>query len=191
MNLSELKKFDFTQPGDWIAGVDRDWSSESFRILGSIKSQFVIAVTSYKMFEPLTLDTAEDYYSRSKYESCLNTIYATSFVFSLDAIRRLLDALNDRQPPAPVSKLIAEFNNHFCDLKEVRDSAAHIDERGRGLAKGGKELSSSVVYVGTFLGSHFAFTGSDGVCHSIEMKESTLLDAHRILQDIINAYPWK
>jgi len=91
MNTTELKKFDLSFPGRWIAGSDRDWAFETAHILSLVEDEFVRAVASYAMFEPITTSNVEQFdLWQSKYESCLNGIYATSFVLSLDAISKLL-----------------------------------------------------------------------------------------------------
>jgi hypothetical protein len=84
MNPSELQKFDLTHPGEWIAGTDRDWAWETSNVLNLLEDEFVRAVTSYAMFEPPTLGTIDHLETQSRYERCLNGIYATAFVYSLD-----------------------------------------------------------------------------------------------------------
>ena len=191
MNLSELQKFDFTHPGHWIVGADRDWAGETSQVLGLMEYEFVLAATSYAMFEPVTQGTMEDHRSSSVYERCLNSIYATSFVFSLDSITKLLEVLNRLNPPEPVPTLISEYRVQFGDLRYVRDSVAHNEDRGRGLDKDRKALSTPLIILRCFNQTRFECTGSDGACHGIDISESALLDAHRILQDILNAYSWE
>jgi hypothetical protein len=191
MNPAELQKFDLTHPGHWIAGSDRDWAWETSHVLDLLEGEFIRAVASYAMFESPTLSTTGDLRTESKYERCLNGISATAFVYSLDAISKLLSVLNnDLSAPESVRLLISEYYGYFGTLRNIRDSAAHIEDRARGLDRHKMTLSSPIIILGCVNQRRFEFTGSDGLCYGVEISEPTLLLAHRILQAIINAYAW-
>lgn len=194
MNTAELKKFDLSFPGHWIAGSDRDWAFETALILSSLENEFVRAVASFAMFEPITTSNVEQFadLNQSKYEGCLNGIYATSFVLSLDAISKLLEALKKYlNPPSTVLIFISEYEAIFGHLKHIRDSIAHIEDRSRGVDKYQRRIPTNFLILGAFVERRFGFTASDGKFYGIELSESTLLSAHRILQGIINAYTWE
>lgn len=193
MNIVELRKFDLIYPGHWIASSDRDWANDTSGILSSVDSEFVRSVTSYAMFKPITANYVEQFYDLSKYESCLNGIYATSFVFSLDAISKLLNALKTYlSPPDAVLDLISEYESIFGHLKHIRDSIAHIEDRSRGVSKNKKEIPSNILVLGSFFNERcFGVTASNGNLYGVELSDSTLLSAHRILQGIINTYTWE
>lgn len=194
MDITELQKFDLSYPGHWIAGSDRDWASETALILSLLEARFVRAAVSYAMFEPITAINVKQFadLKQSKYERCLNGIYATSFVFSLDAISKLLEALKKYlNPPDAVLTLISEYETIFGHLKHIRDSAAHIEDRGRGFDKYQEKIPANLLVLDTFIERRFAYTAGDGRLYEVELSESTLLSAHRILQGIINAYNWE
>jgi len=193
MNIIELQKFNLTYPGHWIVGSDRDWTNNTSNMLSSVDSEFVSAVSSYAMFKPITADYVKQFHDKSKYERCLNSIYATSFVFSLDAISKLLNALKIYlSPPDAVLDLISEYETIFGHLKHIRDSVAHIEDRSRGFGKNKKKIPTNILSLGLFINERcFEITGSDGNLYRVELSDSTLLSAHKILQGIINTYTWE
>lgn len=193
MDTSKLKKFDLSFPGHWIAGSDRDWASETALILSLAESEFICAVASYAMFEPVTASNFQQFdLGQSKYERCLNGIYATSFIVSLNAISKLLEALKKYlRPPNTVITFISEYESAFGHLKHIRDSMAHIEDRGRGVDKYQRRIPTNFLILGAFIERRFGFTASDGKFYEIELSESTLSSAQQILQKIINAYGWE
>jgi hypothetical protein len=193
MDTAALKKFDLSFPGHWIAGSDRDWAFATAQVLWFSEDEFIRAVTSYAMFEPITVNKVNQFYLRqSKYENCLNSIYANSFVFSLDEISKLLGVLKKYLgPPNNVLEFISEYESIFGHLKFIRDSIAHIEDRSRGVDKCQRNIPTNLLILGGFRERRFGFTASDGGFYEIELSESTLFSAQRILQNIINAYNWE
>jgi hypothetical protein len=191
MEISQLEKFNFTYPGHWVSGSDREWAFEIANILSLMEREFICAVASYSMFEPITINNVNCTIDQSKYSRSLNSIYAREFVYSLDSISKILKVLNSQIGlPGAVHKLISEYDINFENLKHIRDSAAHIEDRGRALGKDRKKISSTIIILGCFNERRFEFTASNGKCCGVDISESTLLLAHRILQAIINAFTW-
>jgi hypothetical protein len=190
--MANLEKFDFTYPGNWISGFDRELAFETFNLLNLIETEFICAVTSYLMFKPTTINNFERVIKQHKYTRSLNYIYAKSFVYSLDSIFKILNVLSN-QPnfPNPAKDLKSQYEVYFGKLKHIRDSAAHIEDRGRALDKNLKKISSTIIILGAFNERRFEFTCSDGKCYGIEVSESTLLSAHKIIQSIIDSYNWE
>jgi hypothetical protein len=189
MDESQSHKFDLKYPGHRIIGPDRDWAGDTSHVLSLVEDQFLRAVVTYAMFKPVTRETIRQ---ESKYVHCLNSVYATAFVYSLDSISKLLDVLKkELKPPDDVLRLIAKYSSHFGDLKHIRDSIAHIEDRGRALDKNHKPIPTTIIAMGCFNDSRFEFTGSDGKCYGIEISDPTVLSVHGILQAIINSYKWE
>ncbi len=194
MDIKQLQKFNLCFPGHWIAGEDRDWAFEIALLLSQIEEEFVCAVASFAMFEPITIDNAKEYshFDKTKYERCLNGIYASSFVLSLDAISKILEVLkNHLHPPCSAVQYIFEYESNFGELKFIRDSIAHIEDRIRGVDKNQRIIPTNILILGSFNERRFGYTGSDRNLHEIEIAESTLFTAQRIIQKIINAYNWE
>ncbi|RPI36551.1 MAG: hypothetical protein EHM54_05435 [Nitrospiraceae bacterium] len=197
INYDDLKQFDLTFPGHWIKGDDRDQASQTKHILGFIQGLLTEAVVSYALFQPITAENHKDFMARfesgdeSPYERCLNGLYAKAFVFALDGIEKLLNRLSGNlNPPKEVNQLHEEYKKYFGHLKHIRDSAIHIEDRGRGVTRKGKRLKTSVVILGCFNEKRYTFTGDNGLQYEIEISDTTVNTAKSIIQKIINSYPW-
>ncbi len=194
MDVEKLQKFDLSFPGHLIDGEDRTWAFQTAHILYLVESQFCRAVASYAMFKPMTADEIKQYLEQtpSSYERCLNNIYAEAFVYSLNAIRMLLKKLRDTlNPPDKARRLISEYETQFKNLEYIRDSAMHIEDRGRGVDKYQKGIASALIVLGGINGKRFGFTGYNGNLYEIEISQDTLMNAHEIIQSLINSYDWR
>jgi hypothetical protein len=194
MDIEKLHKFDLIKPGCWISGSNRDWAFKTKLLLSLIENEFIIAISSYAMFKPITLDNIDEFLDKqlSKYENCLNSVYSRSFVFSLDSITKLLNVLKyDFNPPKNVLNHISDYNDRFGHLKYIRDSIAHIEDRGRWMTKDKKKIPSNILVLGAFTEDRFEFTASNGKRYNIEISNKTLDSVHKILQAIINGYIWE
>jgi hypothetical protein len=192
MDPSQLHKLDLNFSGNWIAGSDRDEAAEAQRLLKLVETEFACAVVCCLRFEPITHESVRLRMNQSAYDRSLNYVYARQFVYSLDSISKILRVLASLgSVPEAASKSISEYGSLFGDLKQIRDSALHIEDRGRGLRKHGKRVPSVVIILGGFTGSRFDFTGEDGICYGVDISESTLAEAHNILQSIIDAFAWE
>jgi hypothetical protein len=193
MDVNNLKRFNLSFPGNWINSEERDQAFQTQHILGLIQDLFTEAVAAHALFRPITAENVHDYINRDKspYESCLNGLYAKAFVFALDGIEKLLNRLSmNLNPPQEVKRLHEEYKRQFGHLKHMRDSAIHIEDRGRGVTRHQKPLNTHVIVIGCFIERRFTFTGEDGNQYEVEICEATLNKAKAIIQDIINSYSW-
>lgn len=197
LNYKSLKQFDLTFPGHWIEGKDRDQAFQVQHILSLIQGLFIESVVSYALFQPITAENVRDYMNRfgrgdeTPYERCLNGIYAKAFVFALDSIEKLLNRLVAMcNPPKEIKHLHEEYKKLFGHLKHIRDSAIHIEDRGRGKTRKQEPLDTHIIVLGCFIERRYTFTGEDGRQYEIEISESTLRKAKSIIQEIINSYSW-
>ncbi len=192
MTISNCERFDLIYPGHWISGADRELAFETFHLLSLVEHEFTCAVAACSLFEPITLDNAYLTSTQSKYSASLRSVYARSFVYSLDSISKILKVLGKHsQAPDALREPISDYRLKFGNLRHIRDSAAHIEDRGRALTKKGKPISSWVIVLGSFNESPFEITGNDGKCYGVDISESTLVLVHQILQKIIDAYAWE
>lgn len=196
MNLNDLARFDLYFPGHWISGDDRDWAFRVKLALGLVQGLFAEAVAAYALFQPITRENALEYIEgkrdESPYERCLNSMYAKAFVFSLHSIGELLRHLSaDTNTPTSVQQSYQEYRKHFGHLKHIRDSAIHIEDRGRGRTRQQQPLKTHFIVLGSFIERRFTFTGEDGKQYEIEVSDETLEIARGIIQDIIRAYTWE
>lgn len=104
---------------------------------------------SREAFEKIRIETdirfkREKWSNGSKpreFEHGLSFIYARAFLYALDAFDKFLGVLAKQEHiPDQVSKLQAQFLAAFPNLRQVRNTAQHLEDRSRGLGVGRKEL---------------------------------------------------
>lgn len=191
MNIEDLIQFDLYFPGNWIEGTEKEWASDSRLALYNIKDLFEEAVAAYSKFDPMTAENYMEKIDEPPYIRCLNTIYAKAFVFALDGINKLLSRIcKYLDPPASINILKKEYESSFGHLRHIRDSAIHIEDRGRGKTRHEKPLNTNIIIIGSFIDRRFSFTGEDGNQYEIEISDTTLLLAKEIIQKVINSYTW-
>lgn len=187
MKSKTLTQFDLSFPGNWIEGDDRALAAENLLTLRHVKGLYEEAVAAFSQFDPITIENFEEKFNESAYSRCLNNIYAKAFVFALDGINKLLKHL---QPKEQIESFKAEYESHFGHLKHIRDSAIHIEDRGRGKDRHQKKLNTRIIILGCFAEKRFTFTGEDGRQYEIEISQTTLFLAKEIITKIINTYAW-
>ena len=193
MDYDSLNKFDLYFPGHWIEGKDREQAFSVFNTLCLVQGLFVEAVTAYALFQPITQENVYEYLRKevSPYERCLNGLYAKTFVFALHGIEKLLYRLTvEPNAPNEIKRLYDEYRDLFGQLKHIRDSAIHIEDRGRGVTRRQQPLDTHIIVLGGFIERRFTFTGEDGNQYEIEISDSTLNMAKEIIQKTINSYGW-
>jgi hypothetical protein len=196
MDVERLRRFDLVYPGIWLSGVDPETAFQTCLILGYIEDAFIEAVAACAMFEPLTYEKARKSRDLSRYENCLNSIYAKSFVYSLAAIGKLFNKLRNRSDTPPgLAYLCRQYEDRFGHTKHIRDSSMHIEDRGVGLDRRGRHIHATVLVLGGFIGESSAtrlcFTGEDGNQYEVKISEAVLSTIHPILQGAINSYRWE
>lgn len=131
-------------------------------------------------------------------------LHAHSFVFALDCFRRTLQILADTPgTPHAVATVAASLRDALPHLKGVRDSAAHLEDRGRGLGKRGQPLDFKPVHNSLFKmpagvlglsnlnGSKLGYTTETGEYGEIDVSVATLSVMCDAFQEIINTFPWR
>ncbi|HBI48067.1 MAG TPA: hypothetical protein DDX93_05050 [Smithella sp.] len=196
-NFDSLRIFDLTFPGHWLEGEDRNQAFQIAHVLQMIQDLFIEAVSSCALLRPLTSENIREYLERTEthketpYERCLNAVYAKAFIFALDGIEKLMCRLvTNYSAPEKVKHLHEEYQKLFGHLKHMRDSAIHIEDRGRGKTRKQQPLKTHIVALGCFIERRCVFTGEDGKQYEIEISESTLKQVKSIIQAVINSYPW-
>jgi len=177
MDNDSLKKYDLCFPGHWIEGEDREWAFRVYNTLSLVQGLFVEAVAAYSLFQPITKENVHEYIRKdeSPYKRCLNGLYAKAFVFALHSIEKLLYRLSvDRNAPTEIQRLYNEYKSLFGHLKHIRDSAIHIEDRGRGVNRHQQTLNSNIIVIGSFIERRFTFTGENGNQYEVEISCATL-----------------
>lgn len=137
-------------------------------------------------------------------------LHAQTFLYSLDRIRKLLEALKKTQGvPIGVADAEATFNLSVPHLRGVRNSVAHYEDRSRGLKrskpdKPGKPIElklvnnrlfqgpphAKVIIMESLIGSQFGCTMEDGHYGEVDVSITSLQAAATAIQSTINSFKW-
>lgn len=122
------------------------------------------------------------------YAQRLVFLHARSFLMALDRIERILHALSGL-PDAPAGLATAHnaFQAHMPDLRGVRNSVSHHDQR---LLGRGRELPRIPRVLENLSGNRFKTTTGAGRIGEVELSPITVDCARRCIQQAIDALPW-
>ena len=131
-------------------------------------------------------------------------IHARTFLYSLDTIAkstRVLATYPDH--PEEIVSVIAEWEKVFPNLKGVRDSAHHAEDRARGLGQHQRPLSlkpignglvradGGALILDSLNNDHYGSTMSDGEYGEVPVTVKSLDYARASVQRVIDAYEWQ
>jgi hypothetical protein len=139
-----------------------------------------------------------------EFEHNLPFLYARAFLYALDAFDRGLGVLaNEPAVPGGLRALHAEMEKAFPDLRGVRNTAAHIEDRARGLGagqkpldlraitKGGINIPGGALVLSNLHGSRYGSTMSDGRFGEIDVSLESMERLKRILDGVLQSFRWK
>lgn len=128
-------------------------------------------------------------------------LFAKTFVYALDSFEKTLKVLS--QEPG-VSKKLNELclymNQAFPDLRGVRDTSHHMEDRVRGLNRKKKPLNvkpvnvispnGGVMILNSLIGSVYGTTMDDGGFGGVDVSEESMKVIQRVLQETLNSFEW-
>ena len=139
----------------------------------------------------------------NEYSRQLPFIYARAFLFAMWTIGNAFKCVAQCEDLPPESiDACNEFHSALPDLKGLRDSSAHVDERIDGKARGKaieadaidgpivKAPAGSVLFVENLLNNRFVGTTADGAMAGIDVSAGTVAHVQRCLQNLILTLPW-
>lgn len=133
-------------------------------------------------------------------------IYARTFLSALDAIDRSLKVISENElAPRNIKNLHEKIESEFPDLRAIRNSAQHLEDRARGLGAGKKpkplefqpvKNSLVVSQQGALLleclqGSKLGYTMADGDYGEIDVSVDSMSKITSIIQDVFNSFSWQ
>lgn len=133
-------------------------------------------------------------------------IYARAFLYALDSFEKFLNVLKQQpQVPQTVSELHVKFSSIFPQLRGVRNSAQHMEDRSRGLGAGKnpKPLELKPIENGTFSapdgaiildylnGTKYGNTMADGHYGEVDVSPSSMKSLTSIFQSLLDSFEWK
>lgn len=170
-------------PGIWIDHSDRDWAFLVQMLLDGVLDQLDEARIVLPLFEEKNGLGAQ----LTGADRRLHLIYAKSFVYALDAATQLVLVIQkQKQLPAMADNHCTRFLSQFGELRNLRNSLHHIEDRLRGFGLKDKPIPTSLLVLGCFRNNkYFGATTSDGRYVEIEISDSVLMQAYSIIEDLI------
>ncbi|MGC9458258.1 hypothetical protein [Vibrio genomosp. F10] len=133
-------------------------------------------------------------------------IYARSFLYALDSFDKFMNVLK-KQPnvPSSVSDLHSEIGKAFPNLRGVRNTSQHMEDRSRGLGAGRnpqpldlKPIDNQLVkseggalMLNCLNGTKYGNTMSDGHYGEVDVSPASMEALHSIFQQVLDSFNWK
>lgn len=132
-------------------------------------------------------------------------IFAKAFLYALDSFEKFLDVLSvEEDVPESLQQLHQKFKDIFPDLRGVRNTSHHIEDRIRGLGVGGKELDlkpieNSFIYapgggvlaINNLNGTKYGSTMSNGHYGEVDISPDSMEKLQEIIQEVLMSFKWK
>lgn len=142
-----------------------------------------------------------------EFEHNLPLIHARSFLYALDGFDKFLGVLvKEEGTPPLLPELRTQFAAAFPHLREVRNTAQHLEDRSRGLGAGRKPQplklqpvangfvqapEGGALILNCLNGTRLGSTMADGNYGEIDVSAATMRFVRATLQNVLNAFSWK
>ena len=140
-----------------------------------------------------------------QYDHRLIFMHAKSFLFAVDRIEKILGIIAEKDGvPDKVVEAKGAFEEIFPNLRGVRNTVAHIEDRGRGLDYREEDLdlkpvqnrlvsapSGGVLILESLNGNRFGSTMSDGYYGEVEISLEKIVKVRDCIQTAIDAFEWR
>lgn len=131
-------------------------------------------------------------------------IFARAFLYAMDAFDKFLGVLSREEGiPVRVAALHVQLSEDFPDLRNVRNSAQHPEDRARGLGASGKPLDlkpvdnelikvpGGTLLLNCLIGTKYGCTMADGHYGEVDVSPESMEKLQRILQEVLNSFQWR
>lgn len=141
-----------------------------------------------------------------EFEHNLPFIYARAFLYALDSFDKFLRVLSREEGvPAIVEELHGQLGNAFPDLRRVRNTAQHLEDRSRALGAGSNPQpldlkpvknnmvnapNGGVLILNSLNGSKYGSTMADGHYGEVDVSPESMERLQNILQNTLDAFDW-
>ncbi|MES2365661.1 MAG: hypothetical protein V4563_07205 [Pseudomonadota bacterium] len=141
-----------------------------------------------------------------EFEHNLPFLYARAFLYALDAFDKFLGVLaKEADVPPEVAILHARMAEDFPNLRGVRNTAQHLEDRARGLGAGKNpqplELKpitndfinapgGGVLVLNSLNSSRYGSTMSDGHYGEIDVSPESMQRLQTVLQELLVLFKW-
>nr|WP_279052934.1 hypothetical protein [Acinetobacter tandoii] len=134
-------------------------------------------------------------------------IYARAYLNALDTFEKLLNALTkEKNIPSEVGVYHMKISTYFPNLRAVRNTMQHLEDRSRGLdgSRPPKPMkikpinnklidapAGGVMVFNSLNGSKFGATMANGEYGEVEISNESLGQLHEILVGVLESFKWK
>lgn len=142
----------------------------------------------------------------SEFEHNLAFLYARTFLYALDGFDKFLGVLaKEDNVPKAISELHKKISITFPDLRGVRNTAQHLEDRSRSLGAGRtpkpldlKPISNGFIsapnggalILSSLNGSKYGSTMSDGHYGEVDVSPESMSHLQGILTSVLNSFKW-
>lgn len=131
-------------------------------------------------------------------------LHAHSFLYAVDSFGKVLDRLVAAPgSPSGASEAKAEFAEVFPDVSEIRNSALHIEDRGRGKGRGEDDLDlkplerpgfisapGGALVLSSLNNDAVGYTLADGTHAELAVSPDNAARLRGIFQDVLESFEW-
>jgi hypothetical protein len=122
-------------------------------------------------------------------------IHAESFLFAFDLFGQFLRLIKGSKKSPKIDSVYKDFQETFPDIRDIRNSAHHVEDRVRGKAKiKNKEVNikplDGALFIGTFFDLAYNFTKADGSLGQIEISKESMLKLKKIVENLYECFEW-
>lgn len=130
-------------------------------------------------------------------------IFAKAFIHSLDLFGKFLDDIaKDRASPGGINVARDRYFEALPDLKEVRNSIQHAEDRSKGMVRKNKidlkvideskiSIKGAVLVNSGLNGNRFGTTMADGHYGAVDISADSIEVMRSTLLDVYAAFKWK
>lgn len=202
-----------------------DWSKDSARrseILNEVRSDLGntndFYVFDHRSFYDDMLYEVDVRFNREKWANKIPEslerkkmlIFAKAFLQSLDGFEKFLKVISQQEHvPDNLKDFHADFGAAFPDLRGVRNTVQHMEDRSRGLSDISKKSVKQridfkkpskvvdapegveVLIFNTLMGTRFGCTKADGHYGEVDISPESMQALQKILHDVLNSFQWE
>nr|QJS05840.1 hypothetical protein [Psychrobacter sp.] len=133
-------------------------------------------------------------------------LYARAFLYALDAFDKFLGVLaKEDNVPEVITELHKKISSTFPDLRGVRNTTQHLEDRSRRLGAGRnpkpldlKPINNGFInapnggalVLNSLIGSKYGSTMADGHYGEIDVSPESMSHLQEILNSVLNSFKW-
>jgi hypothetical protein len=140
-----------------------------------------------------------------EFEHNIPFLYARAFLYALDAFDKILGVLaREAGVPPKLAEWHAQIEIQFPNLRGVRNTAQHIEDRGRGLGAGRNpqpldlkpidnnfiKAPGGALVLNSLNGTKYGSTMADGHYGEVDVSPHSMEQLQRILVGVLECFQW-